>query len=402
MGGTVLGIIGGGQLGMMLVEAASRSLRGRISRVVVLDPTEGCPAAAAGAEQIVAGYRDGAAIRELASECDVITYEIESGDSAALRSVQGSAAVSPSPDTLRTVQDKLLQKSFLRGRGLPVGDFAPVGSRAELDEALGRFGLPAVLKARRDAYDGRGNLVIRDRSGAGEALRRFGGRPVYLERFVEFAMEVSVITARGVGGRVAAYPAVENEHEGGVLRTTVAPARLPPGAAAEAGRVARRAVEALGGAGVFGVEMFAVRGGGMLINEIAPRVHNSGHHTLHSSETSQFEQHLRAVLGMDLGGTALLRRAAMCNILGPEGLDGPYRAAEPPLGPGAHLKMYGKKESRPLRKMGHVTVLGGPPGGGTGAGEAAALARRAAALRDAVLLEPAAPRFIRDPAGGRP
>ena len=395
--GAVVGIIGGGQLGRMLAEAASSAgLAERISRTIVLDPTPGCPASQAGAGQIVAGFRDSAAIRELASRADIVTYEIESGDADVLESVQGETQVSPSPATLRVIQDKLLQKSFLRDRGIAVADFAGVETRGQLDESLARFGCPAILKARRDGYDGRGNYRIASPGAAGEALGYFGGRPVMVERAVDFGMEVSVIAARNTRGRIATYPAVENVHGEGILRTTVAPARAPRAVFDEAERVARRTMEVLEGAGVFGIEMFVERqGGAVLVNEIAPRVHNSGHHTLVSSETTQFEQHLRAVLGMDLGPTRLLRPAVMCNILGPDGFEGPYSCAGAPVAGGAaHLKMYGKADSKPRRKLGHLTVVGDEGAAADAAGMGALLDRALAAHR-AVRIEPAAGRAAR-------
>ena len=392
--GAVIGIIGGGQLGRMLAEAAG-GLAGRVSGTIVLDPTPGCPASQAGADQIVAGFGDGSAIRELASRADVITYEIESGDADALESVRGQAEVCPPPATLRTIQDKLLQKSFLRSRGIAVADFAAVDSRADLDAALGRFGCPALLKARRGGYDGRGNFLVRSPGGAGEALDYFKGSPVMAERHVDFGMEVSVIAARSTRGQIAAYPAVENIHAGGILRTTIAPARAPQPVLDGARRAAEATMQALEGAGVFGIEMFVDRSGNVLVNEIAPRVHNSGHHTLDSSATSQFEQHLRAVLGMDLGPVDLLRPAVMCNILGPDGLDGPYSCAGgPPAGAaGARLRMYGKASSRPSRKLGHLTVTGadyaaGATGAGRG-GEVDALLGRALDVHRRVRIEPA-------------
>lgn len=359
----VLGIIGGGQLGMMIAEAAAR-MPEQVSRVIVLDPTEGCPASLAGADQMVAGFGDVDAITRLSREADVITYEIESGDSAVLKSVEGNAEISPSPETLRIIQDKLLQKEFLRGRGLPVADFEPVGGMADLEGALGRFGCPALLKARRDGYDGRGNYLVGDPGEAGAAFAHFAGRALMLERLVPFRLEVSVIAARSTCGEIRAYPPVENAHEEGVLRQTIAPARIPDAVARRAAGVAEEVMSVLEGAGVFGIEMFVTRDDRILVNEIAPRVHNSGHHTLHSSETSQFEQHLRAILGMDLGGTRLLHRAVMHNILGPAGFEGPYAPPEVP-GRGMFLKMYGKSESRPLRKLGHLNVVG-LDGEGTG------------------------------------
>lgn len=390
----------------MLAEAASSSegLAGRISRTIVLDPTPGCPAAQAGAGQIVAGFRDSEAIRELASRADIITYEIESGDADVLESIQGESQVSPSPATLRVVQDKLLQKSLLRDSGIAVADFAGVEGPAELDAALGRLGCPAVLKARRDGYDGRGNRRIESPGEAGGALAHFGGRPVMVERAVDFGMEVSVIAARNTRGRIATYPAVENMHDEGILRTTVAPARAPSGVLDEAARVARRTMEVLEGAGVFGIEMFVERSGAVLVNEIAPRVHNSGHHTLVSSETSQFEQHLRAVLGMDLGSTRLLRPAVMCNILGPGGFEGPYSCAgAPDAGGEAHLKMYGKAASKPRRKLGHLTVVGGDIGEDAEApGGMDELLERALAAHGSVRIEPAGGGGGEEDGGARP
>ncbi|CAI9831286.1 N5-carboxyaminoimidazole ribonucleotide synthase [Nitrosopumilaceae archaeon] len=353
----VLGIIGGGQLGMMLAEAAAR-MPGQVSGVVVLDPGDGCPAALAGARQIRAAYDDGEAIMRLASECDIITYEIESGDPGHLEAASRRAEVQPPPGTLRTIQDKLLQKEFLRGRGIPVPEFEGVDP-ADIAGTSGRLGLPMVVKARRGGYDGRGNYMVRSAGDARAALEYFGDRPLLAERRVDFDAEISVIAARGAGG-TATYAPVENIHGDGILRTTVAPARIPSGVAESAGRLAGDVMDALEGAGVFGIEMF-VEGGDVMVNEIAPRVHNSGHHTLQSCATSQFEQHLRAVLGMELGPTDLLCDAVMQNILGPAGFEGPY-VPPPDPGDGVHLKMYGKAESRPSRKLGHATLVGGPAG----------------------------------------
>ena len=314
----ILGIIGGGQLGMMLTEAA----RGmpEISKVIVLDPGRNCPASQAGAEQITAGFGDEEAVRELAARSDIITYEIESGDSEVLKSVQKDAEINPSPETLKVIQDKLLQKSFLRENGIPVADFSPVSSEAELGERAAEFGFPVLLKARRDAYDGRGNCVIPDAGGIGPAFELFKDRPVFVEKFVDFKMEVSVMASRNTGGDIKTYPLVENIHKEGILRMSIAPARIGGEVSVRAEKIAHDAMRVLKGAGVFGIEMFVTRNDDVLINEIAPRVHNSGHHTLQSSKTSQFEQHLRAILGMELGDTGLLRSAVMCNILGPRRL----------------------------------------------------------------------------------
>lgn len=353
--GKVLGIIGGGQLGMMITEAA-RAMPDCVSRVIVLDPTPDCPASQAGAEQIVADFKDRDAIVALAKKSDVITYEIESGDSDVLKSVEGDVEINPSPDTLRIIQDKLLQKSFLAEHGIPVPEFVRVDGIDDLRDGLGVFGYPALLKARRDAYDGRGNFKIDSLDQMGTAFRHLGQGGLMLERFVPFRMEVSVIASRSTKGEIMTYPLVENIHEHNILRKTIAPARVPAHVAQRAEAIAQDVMRVLEGAGVFGIEMFLTRDDNVIINEIAPRVHNSGHHTLQSSKTSQFEQHLRAIFGLGLGDTELIRPTVMYNILGSESFKGRYK----PMSisePGAYLKMYGKEFSRPLRKLGHVNLV---------------------------------------------
>ena len=353
--GRVLGIIGGGQLGMMITEAA-RMMPDHVSKIIVLDPTPGCPASQAGAEQIVADFKNRDAIVALAKKSDVVTYEIESGDSDVLKSVEGDVEINPSPDTLRIIQDKLLQKSFLAEHGIPVPEFVRVDGLGDLRDGLAVFGCPALLKARRDAYDGRGNFKIDSPDQVEKAFGHLGGRGLMLERFVPFRMEVSVIASRSTRGEIMTYPLVENIHEHNILRETIAPARVPAQVAQRAEEIAQNVMRVLKGAGVFGIEMFLTRDDKVIINEIAPRVHNSGHHTLQSSKTSQFEQHLRAILGLGLGDTGLIRPTVMHNILGSESFEGRYQ----PMSisePGAYLKMYGKELSRPLRKLGHVNLV---------------------------------------------
>ena len=341
---------------MMLAEAA-REMKDHISEVIVLDPTENCPAAQAGAAQITADFRDRDAIVELSRRADIITYEIESGDSAVLKSVEGDAVVNPSPETLRVIQDKFLQKSFLRENGIPVPEFVRIDSVDDVTEWAGRFGFPVLLKARRDAYDGRGNYKIDSGRRIKEAYDYFGGKGLMLERFVPFKMEVSVIAARNTRGEIATYPLVENIHEENILRETVAPARASAAVARRAGEIAERTMDVLKGAGIFGIEMFVTADDGIMINEIAPRVHNSGHHTLQSSRTSQFEQHLRAILGLDLGSTELVHNTIMYNILGAGGFEGGYLPPDLDAA-NLHLKMYGKRVSKPMRKLGHVNLVG--------------------------------------------
>jgi 5-(carboxyamino)imidazole ribonucleotide synthase len=354
--GKILGIIGGGQLGMMITEAAKK-MPEQISKVIVLDPTENCSASQVGAEQIVADYKDKNAIIELAKKSDIITYEIESGDSDILKSVEGFAEINPSPETLKIIQDKFFQKSFLLQNNLPVPEFIKVDSILDLEKGLKKFGFPALLKSRRDAYDGRGNFKIDSSKQILEAFNFFKQKNLMLEKFIPFKLEVSVIAARNTKGEIKTYPLVENIHENNILRITIAPARVSKKIANIAEEIARTTMNVLSGAGVFGIEMFVTQHDQIIINEIAPRVHNSGHHTLQSTETSQFEQHLRAILGLDLGNTTLNYPTIMYNILGPTNFEGKYKPIEL-LEPNLFLKMYGKKISKPLRKLGHFNLVG--------------------------------------------
>jgi len=355
-----LGIIGGGQLGMMITEAA-KNLGEYISEITVLDPTENCPAAQAGAKQIVGDFKDEIAILKLAEQSDIITYEIESGNTDVLSKLK--AEIEPSPSTLGIIQDKLSQKTFLSENGLPVSQFYEIASLDDLREKISELRLPVLLKARRDAYDGRGNFKITSSDEIEKAYQHFDGKSLMVEKFVNFKMEVSVIAARNTKGDIAVYPLVENIHENNILKMTIAPARVSDGVIEDAGEIARKTMEVLKGAGVFGIEMFIDQDDKILINEIAPRVHNSGHHTLQSCKTSQFEQHLRAILGLELGSTDLIYRTVMCNILGPDGFEGKYKPvqleklAESIGYRTASLKMYGKSISKPQRKLGHFNIV---------------------------------------------
>ena len=352
----ILGIIGGGQLGMMLTEAAKK-MNAYISDVIILDPTINCPATKVGAKQIVADFKNKNAIVELSLQSDIITYEIESGSSEALESINPEVTINPSPATLRIIQDKYLQKRFLRENGLPVADFVAIESLEDSKEKIEPFGYPVMLKARRDAYDGRGNFRIETSEQITRAYEQFSGRQTMLERVVDFQIEVSVIAARNTKGQIATYPVVENIHEENILKMTIAPARVSKRISEEAEKIAKKTMEVLHGAGVFGIEMFVTKDEKVLINEISPRVHNSGHHTLQSSTTSQFEQHLRAILGLELGKTDLLHHTVMCNILGPKGFQGKYKPITIDQNNGVYLKMYQKDEVKPQRKMGHFNVV---------------------------------------------
>jgi len=352
----ILGIIGGGQLGMMITEAAKR-MPEYISKVIVIDPVENCPAAQVGAEQILADFKDKNAIISLADKSDIITYEIESGDSEVLKSVEKNTEINPSPDTLSIIQDKFLQKSFLLKNNIPVPDFMEIKNIEEVQEGLKKFGYPALLKARRDAYDGRGNFKINSENEIQTAYDYFKGQELLLEKYVPFKMEVSVIASRNTKGQIKTYPLVENIHQENILRETIAPARVSEKITKNAENIANITMDVLKGAGVFGIEMFVTQDDEIVINEIAPRVHNSGHHTLQSSETSQFEQHLRAILGLDLGSTKLIHNTIMYNILGSKEFEGEYKSLEI-TEENVFLKMYGKKISKPMRKLGHFNLVG--------------------------------------------
>jgi 5-(carboxyamino)imidazole ribonucleotide synthase len=354
--GLVLGIIGGGQLGMMLTESASKFSK-EISKVIVLDPTEVCPASKVGAKQIVADFKDEKAIVELASKSDIITYEIELGDSDVLKSIESKTKISPSPDTLKKIQDKLVQKNFLSENKLPVAEFVEINSMSDLKQKIKKFGYPSLLKIRKNAYDGRGNFKINSEKELDIAYEQFKGESMMLEKFIDFKMEVSVIAARNTLGEIATYPLVENIHEDNILRMTIAPARVSEKIAKDAEHVAKKTMQVLNGAGVFGIEMFVTKNDEILINEIAPRVHNSGHHTLQSSKTSQFEQHIRAILGLKLGSTEIIHQTIMYNILGPKNFQGKYKPLTIIPENGVYLKMYGKEESKPKRKLGHLNIV---------------------------------------------
>ncbi|MFB6352588.1 MAG: 5-(carboxyamino)imidazole ribonucleotide synthase [Halobacteriales archaeon] len=350
--GPVLGIIGGGQLGRMLAEAAAPLG----VEVVVADPTPDCPAAAVAREQVAGGFQDREAIAAVAERADVLTYEIELVDPDALASVAEAAgvAVQPSPEALRITGDKLAEKRHLEAAGVPVPAFRAVDEEADLEAAFDALGRPLMLKARRGGYDGRGNVPVGDVDEAADELGGLSG--LIAEELVGFDRELSVIGVRGAS-EIATFPAGENRHEAEILRETVAPAS-GDAVVERADSVARSVLEVLDGRGVFGVELFEVDGE-VLVNEIAPRPHNSGHYTIEGALTSQFAQHVRAVLGWPLGSTALRGPAVTANVLGngsarPARLNGVGAVLRTP---GASLHWYGKREVRPLRKMGHVTCV---------------------------------------------
>ncbi len=354
--GPTLGVIGGGQLGRMMGESAAPLG----VDVIVVDPTPRAPAWPVVSEQIVAPFDDRDALLEVAERSDVLTFEIELADPHLLEEVREATGtpVHPDPKTLGLIEDKLVQKTRLRDAGVPVPPFERVDTLDEVHEALDEFGTPAMLKARRDAYDGRGNVLIRDRSDAEQAFEAVGGDAM-LEAFVDYDRELAVMGCKGQGERDA-FPVTETIHEEEILRESVTPARTSKAMLEKAREVAFDVLDMMQGRGVFGIEMFEADGE-ILLNEIAPRPHNSGHWTIEGAGVSQFEQHVRAVLGLPLGSTELVAPTVTANLLADGDRERPARleGVEKILSTNrASLHWYGKRKARPLRKMGHVTLRG--------------------------------------------
>ena len=350
--GSTIGILGGGQLGRMLSQAASRLG----FDVVILDPEENSPAGRVSRGQIVAAYDDPTALTVLGRVCDVVTFEFENVPSASAEQLAGGGAlVAPGPTALSTAQDRVDEKTFLNAVGATTVDFEPVDTIDDLISGLERLGLPSLLKTRRDGYDGKGQIWIRNVSEAADAFAAIGGRPAILEARAAFKRELSVIAARGRDGQVAVYPLGENHHADGVLSTTVAPAKVDAKTMARAREIAEAILDGLDYVGVMGVELFDLGKGQLLVNEIAPRVHNTGHWTQDGCVCDQFEQHIRAVAGWRLGPTDAHARVEMTNLLGDAVDQWSALAAEHD----ARLHLYGKTDARPGRKMAHVNrVLG--------------------------------------------
>jgi 5-(carboxyamino)imidazole ribonucleotide synthase len=354
-----IGIVGGGQLGRMSAMAAARL--GYLCHIFT--PEEEAPAAQVAARTFRAAYDDLAALEAFAESCDVITFEFENVSAEGLARLARRRPVRPSPFVLEISQDRLAEKRFVSERaGARTAPFAPVGTHEELDFAIEQIGLPAILKTTRLGYDGKGQARVSTRAEAEAAFARLAPAPFILEGVVDFAAELSVVLARGADGTVAAFDPVLNHHHDHILDLTLAPAPLPEKVADEARAVARRIAEALDLVGLLAVEMFLDREGRILVNELAPRPHNSGHWTLDACPVSQFELHIRAIAGLPLPEPRRHSDAVMKNLIGPEEMAlWPEILATPGLIP----HHYGKREARPGRKMGHVTRLfpkGGLPG----------------------------------------
>jgi len=348
--GSTVGILGGGQLGRMTALAAARL--GLRCHVFCAEPDS--PAGQVCDRRTVSSFADEAALAHFAERVDVVTYEFENVPLDAVAFLAGRVAVRPGPAALAACQDRVAEKTLCGTLGLPVADWRPVDSRPALDEALAAVGRPAVLKAARLGYDGKGQAMLEPGGlSADAAWARIGACPAVIERKIPFAFECSVIAARGLDGTIVAYPPVRNDHRDHILARTTAPADLAPEAVAAAEAAALALMERLDIVGLLAVEMFVTPNGAVLINELAPRPHNSGHWTIEGCPTDQFEQLVRAVAGLPLGAVRPFRPAVMDNLIGTEVERWPGLLAEP----GAHLHLYGKVEARPGRKMGHVTRL---------------------------------------------
>ncbi len=354
-----LGIVGGGQLASMTAAAARRLG----CDVLVLERYAFSPASHLAGDTTIGNWDDPDVLRAFASHVDVLTIENEFVDVDALAAVEAAGgAVFPTPATLRLIQDKCIQKSTLVAAGLPVPAFQPVDSVDALKAALATFGLPAVLKARRNGYDGKGNVTIRAMSEVDAAWATLGGgeRGLYLEAFCPFTRELATMVTRGRDGQMVVYPIVETIQRDHICHQVLAPAAISGAVAARAAAMATAAITAIDGVGSFGVEMFETADGAVLINELAPRVHNSGHYTIEACACSQFENHVRAMFAWPLGSPAMIAPAAvMVNMLGSGAGSGEPRGLTEALAvPGAHVHVYGKAKSGRGRKMGHVTAVG--------------------------------------------
>jgi 5-(carboxyamino)imidazole ribonucleotide synthase len=348
--GSMIGVIGGGQLGRMLALAAARLG----FDVTILEPEPASPASRVSARTLEAPYDDAEALKTLAVTCDVVTFEFENVPAAVVERLEMLGALAaPGRRPLAVAQDRVSEKDFFRDQGIATTDFAAITSAADISQALPRLGVRALLKTRREGYDGKGQTWVEGPEDAQAAFARIGGKPAILEARVPFVRELSVIAARGRAGDIACYPLGENHHQNGVLRTTLAPARASDATREQAIAIATRTLEALDYVGVMGVELFELENGSLVVNEFAPRVHNSGHWTQDGCEVDQFEQHVRAIAGWPLGKTDALAEVEMTNLLGFEADDWQTLAADP----SARVWLYGKREARDGRKMGHVNRL---------------------------------------------
>lgn len=348
--GQTIGIIGGGQLGKMMAQSA----KAMGFRVVVLDPVQDCPCGQVADEQIIGGYDDLEKIKQLSEMSDVITYEFENIDADALEWLNKNAYVPQGTELLRVTQDRIEEKRSIQDAGVKVAPYAVINSMEDIKTGLKELGMPAVLKTARGGYDGKGQLVLRGEDDLAGADALLSQGPCVLEKWIPFEKEISVIITRSTSGETAVFPVAENIHKENILHQTIVPARVSKAAEEKALEAANKIASSLGLTGTLAVEMFLAPDDELFINELAPRPHNSGHYTIEACETSQFEQHIRAVCSWPLGSTNLLKPAVMVNILGEHQqllIDRIHQLVD------WKIHLYGKKEAKYKRKMGHVTLL---------------------------------------------
>jgi 5-(carboxyamino)imidazole ribonucleotide synthase len=364
--GKTIGVLGGGQLGRMLAQAAKRLGY----RTHVYEPAAKCPAGAVADKEVNRPYGDLAALTAFAKECDVVTYEFENVPAAPLRAIEAVTRLRPHWRVLETAQNRSREKRWLRDHQLPHARFAEVAAGGDLAAAIRGVGLPCVVKTADFGYDGKGQLKVTNEADLAPALAKFRGQPVVIEQFIHFTCEVSAVVARSPEGEVRVFPVTENIHKNHILDFSIVPARVTPAVSAQTEELARRVAAEIDLIGVMGVEFFVTKAGEVLVNELAPRTHNSGHWTIDACATSQFEQQVRAICGLPLGETTLLSPVVMVNILGDAWKNGEPKWAALTAHANVRLHLYGKAEARLGRKMGHFTVTARE------AGEALALARK--------------------------
>lgn len=353
-----IGIVGGGQLGKMLAQEAKRMAL----KVAILDPSKDCPASTLCNKLVIGDFKDEAKIYELARESDIVTYEIELANSTALRNLDlKKYPIYPSPYTLKIIQNKFRQKTFLLKNKIAVTDFCKIESKEDFLLAIKKFGFPLIIKASEDSYDGRGNFLVSSETQIDKAYSYFNNKEKFAEKFVDFTKEISILVARNKSGQTVSFPVAENLHRYNILDTTIVPARISDQAKINARKIAEKVASSIKDVGIFGIEMFVTKNDDILINEIAPRPHNSGHYTIEGCSVSQFEQHIRSILNLPLAVPELLRPVVMKNILGPDGLCGNYkiRGLKNLFSiPGVKIHIYGKKITKPKRKLGHIIATG--------------------------------------------
>ncbi len=350
-GGTI-GVLGGGQLGRMLAQAATRLGY----RVHIFEPQANSPAGAVAHLEVNAAYEDLVALSAFARGCDVVTYEFENVPAAPLRAIEGLTQLHPSWQVLETCQNRSREKNWLKQNGFPHARFAEVAAGGDVAAGIREVGLPCVVKTADFGYDGKGQVKVREEVDIAVAQKAFAGQACVIEQWIDFACEVSVVMARSAKAAIRVFPLVENIHTNHILDFSIAPARVAPETATAAEKMARLIAEKIGLVGVMGVEMFVTREGAVLVNELAPRTHNSGHYTIDACATSQFEQQVRAICGLPLGDPRLLSPVVMVNLLGDAWASGEPRWDGLLAEPAVRLHLYGKSEPRPGRKMGHFTV----------------------------------------------